>query len=122
MQIYCHDCHCLPRGADNHPDVRLSDPADIDVYLIGASGLHSQLAEPLCSSSYGLKELDPGLDFEVGEKELRTAALITNEESARVWQVIQRERMKRTSAAVETHRGFAIVPDSTHLWYNRRHM
>ena len=31
--------------ADNHPDVRLSDPADIDVYLIGASGVQiEQLA------------------------------------------------------------------------------
>ena len=88
--------------ADTHPDVRLSDPADIDVYLIGASGLQFQLAEPLCSSSYGSKEQDPGSDFEVGGKELRTAALTTNEESARAWRGIQKERMKRKLSAVET--------------------
>ena len=34
---------CLPlpaTKADNNPDVRLSDPTHIDVYLIGASGVH----------------------------------------------------------------------------------
>ena len=71
--------------ADTHPDARLSDPADIDVYLIGASSLQSQLAAPLCCRSCGVEELEPGVDFEMREKELRTAALTTNEESVRVW-------------------------------------
>ena len=38
--------------ADNHPDVRLSDPKDIDVYLIRASGLQSRLAEPPVSYTH----------------------------------------------------------------------
>ena len=55
--------------ADSHPDVGLSDPTDIDVYLIGASGVRSmQLAEPTGSSLDGLKELDPDLIFTVGER------------------------------------------------------
>ncbi len=101
--------------ADNHPDVRLSDPTDIDVYLIGASGVHSaQLAEPMGSSLDGLKELDPGLIFTVGERELRTAPLTTNEKSTRAWQVIQSERAKRQSVEVEPPSIFA-VPDDTPL-------
>ena len=53
--------------ADNHPHVRLSDPEDIDVHLIGASGLQSRLAEPLSSSSCRIEELKPELDFDRGE-------------------------------------------------------
>ena len=74
--------------ADNHPDVRLSDPEDTDVYLIGASGLKSRLAEPLSSSSCRIEELNPALDFERREKELRTDSFATNEEADRVWHVI----------------------------------
>ena len=80
--------------ADNHPDVRLSDPEDIDVYLIGASGLQSRLADSLSSSSCVIEELTPELDFERGEKELRIDTFTTNEEADRVWHVIQKERMK----------------------------
>ncbi|CAM9313475.1 unnamed protein product [Laminaria digitata] len=73
--------------ADNHPDVRYSDPADIDVYLIGVSGVKSQpLGEPLGLSLGKLEEMDPEFTFTVGERELRTEPLATNEESARVWQ------------------------------------
>lgn len=42
--------------------------------------------EPMGSSSEGFEERDPGFVFTVGERELRTAPLTTNEESARVWQ------------------------------------
>ena len=70
--------------ADNHSDVRLSDPEDIDVYLIGASGLQSRLADPLSSSSCVIEELTPELDFERGEKELRIDSFTTNEEADRV--------------------------------------
>ena len=68
-------------------------------------------AEPLYSSSCGLKELDPGLDFEVEEMELRTVALTTNKESARIWQVIQKVRRKRKLSTVETQRRFDIPDD-----------
>ena len=65
-------------GADNHPDVRLSDPSDDDVYLIGASGVRSLLqAEPMGSSLAALEKLDPGFVFTVGEREQRTAPLDT---------------------------------------------
>ena len=77
--------------ADNHPDVRLPGPEDIDVYLIGASGLQSHLAEPLSSSSCRIEELTPELAFERGEKKLRTASFSTDEEADRVWHVIQKE-------------------------------
>ena len=100
--------------ADNHPDVRLSDPEDIDVYLIGASGLQSRLAEPLSSSSCIIEDLTPELDFERGEKELRTDSFTTNEKADRVWHVIQKERMKRKSTKLEPQRRFTI-PDNTPL-------
>lgn len=45
---------------------------------------------------------------------MRSALLATNEESARVCQVIQRERIKRKSVTVETLRRLAI-PDYTPL-------
>ena len=100
--------------AGNHPDVRLSDPEDIDVYLIGASGLQSRLEEPLSSSSCRIEELNPELDFEWGEKELKTDSFTSNEEADRVWHVIQKERMKRKSTKVEPQRRFTI-PDNTPL-------
>lgn len=54
---------------DSHPDVRLSDPTYIDVYMIGTSGVHSlQLAKPTGSSLVGLKELGPELVFTAGER------------------------------------------------------
>ena len=50
--------------ADNHPNVRLSDPADIHVYLIGASGVYSApLTEPSSSSLGELNELDSGFVY-----------------------------------------------------------
>ena len=48
----------------------------------------------------------------MGERELRTAPLTTNEESSRVWQVIQNERRNRQSTTVEQQRRFAM-PDNT---------
>ena len=50
----------------------------------------------------------------MGERELRTAPLTTNEESSRVWQVIQNERRNRQSTTVEQQRRFAM-PDNTPL-------
>ena len=84
--------------------------------MIGASGLQSRLEEPLSSSSCKIEELNPKLDLERAEKELRTDSFTTNEEADRVWHVIQKERMKRKSTEVEPQRRFTI-PDST-LWYN----
>ena len=57
---------CLPlpaTEADNHQmNVRLSDPADVHVYLIGASGVRSLLqAEPMGSRLEGMEELDLSL-------------------------------------------------------------
>ena len=94
----------------------MSDPTDIDVYLIGASGVHSlQLAEPTGSSLGGLKELDPDLIFSVGERELRTAPLTTNEKSARAWQLIQSERANRQSVVVEQPSSSFAAPDDIPL-------
>ena len=100
--------------ADNHADVRLSDPEDVDVYLIGASGIQSRSAEPLPSSSGRIEKLTPEFDFERGEKEFRTDSFTTNEEDDRVWHVIQKERMKRKSTKVGPQRIFTI-PDNTPL-------
>ena len=83
--------------ADNHPDVRLSDPTDIDVYLIGASGVQiEQLAAKHASNQHQSGNLDPGLIFAVGERELRTAPFTASEQSAQTWKVIQKERAKRS--------------------------
>ena len=98
--------------ADNHPDVRLPDPEDIDMYLTGASGLQSRFPEPLSSSSCRIEDLTPELEFEREEKELRIDSFTTNEEADRVWHVIQNERIKRKSTKVEPHRRFTI-PDNT---------
>ena len=84
------------------------------MYLIGASGLQSRLAEPLSSSSCRIEDLTPELDFERGEKELRTDSFTTNDKTDRVWHVIQKERMKRKSTKLETQRRFTI-PDNTAL-------
>ena len=101
--------------ADNHPDARLSDPADIDVYFIGASGVRAaHLMEPTSSSLREPNELDPEFIFTVGERELRTAPPTANEESAFKWQVIQSERNKQEPRKVEKERKFA-VPDNTPL-------
>ena len=63
--------------AGNHPDVRLSDPADIDGYFIDASGVRAaHLMEPASSSLREPNELDPDFIFTVGERELRTAPLL----------------------------------------------
>ena len=115
MQI-CHRVyHCRPRKLiiilmSACPNLQI----DIDVYLIGASGVHSmQLAEPTSSGLDGLKELDPDLIFTVGERELRTAPLTTNEKFVRAWQVIiQNERASKQSAVDLSSRSFA-VPDDT---------
>ena len=55
-----------------------------------------------------------GIDFERGEKELRTDSFTTNEKADRVWHVIQKERMKRKSTKLEPQRRFTI-PDNTPL-------
>ena len=87
--------------ADNHPDVRLSDPADIDVYLIGASGMKiEQLAANHATNQHRSGNLDPGFIFAVGERELRTAPFTTSEQSAQTWKVIENERAKRQSKLV----------------------
>ena len=55
--------------ADNHlPDVRLSDPEDIDVHFIGASGLQSRLAEPLSRAPVELKSLTPSSILREGRR------------------------------------------------------
>ena len=102
----------LPAAEANaHPDVLLSDPEDNYVYLIRASGLQSRLAEPLSSSSRRLEELNPKLDIEVGEKELRTASFTTNEEADRVWHVIQKENETKTDYS----------RTATQIYYTRQH-
>ena len=101
--------------ADNHPNVRLSDPTDFDVDLIGASGVQiEQLAAKHESNQHRSGNLDPGFIFAVGEKELRIAPFTTSEQSAQTWNVIQKERAKRLSKIVEPKRRFAI-PDETPL-------
>ena len=68
---------------ENHPDVCLFDPADIDVFFIGASGVQAaRLMEPASSSLQGLNELDPEFVFTVGERDPRTAPPTSNEDSA----------------------------------------
>ena len=54
--------------ADNHPDVRLSDPTDIDVYLIGASGVQIEQLAANHDSQHQSGYLDPGFIFAVGER------------------------------------------------------
>ena len=60
--------------ADSHAEFRLSDPTDVDVYMIGASGVHpARLTNLLTLCFIDGKEPDPGFNFAVGEKELKSA-------------------------------------------------
>ena len=114
IQICCHVCPCLPQ---KQITTLMFDCLiqKILMYLIGASGLKSRLAEPLSSSSCRIEDLNPELDFERGDNELRTDSFTTNEEADRVWHVIQKERMKRKSTnEVEPQRRCTIA-DKTPL-------
>ena len=100
--------------ADNHPDVRLSNPTDIDVCLIGASGVQIEQLAANHDSQHQSGYLDPGFIFAVGKRELRAAPFTTIEQSAQTWKVIQKERARRLSKIVEPNRRFSI-PDETPL-------
>ena len=55
--------------ADNHPDIRLSGPAVIDAYMIGASGVQSQQqAKPLCLRSDKLEDQTSSLYLRWGRE------------------------------------------------------
>ena len=102
--------------ADKHPDVQLSDTADIiDVYRIGASGVQiKQMATNNSTNQHWSGNSNPGCIFAMGERELRTAPFTTSEQSAQTWKVIQNERAKPQPKIVEPNRRFAI-PDETPL-------
>ena len=71
--------------ADSHPEFRLSDPTDVDVYMIGASGVHPARSTNLPTPCFiDGKEPDPGFNFAGGERELKSAPLTTKEEETRV--------------------------------------
>ena len=97
--------------ADETDDVRLTDPSEVDVYHIGASGVRpAGIREPLGQSLGGLAEQDTGrtglslgglaaqqdagANFQVGERKRSMAPLTTDEEARRTWQVIQKARSR----------------------------
>ena len=83
--------------------------------MIGASGVHPARLTNLPTPSFiEGKEPDLGFTFAVGARELKSTPLTTKEETTRVWEMIQTERRKRKSTAVEKQRTFA-VPDDTPL-------
>ena len=96
--------------ADEAPDVRLTDPSDLDVYMIGASGvLPSRLGPVLCANESHLDHRD---SFVVGENGCRSIPLTTEEVAEQTWRQIQQHSSKETMRSSDER---TCVPDGTRL-------
>ena len=81
----------LPGAHDEtNSDLRLTDPTDIDVFFVGASGVQPRLRRGTGSVFGGLEE--PDVIFAAGEVEHRPAPRTTDEQAQLIWQVMQSDR------------------------------
>ena len=69
----------------------LTDPTDIDVYFIGASGVQPRL-RGRAGTFLGGMAMQTGDDSEGGEREHRRALPTTEEQAQRSWQQLQRDQ------------------------------
>ncbi|CAB1105230.1 unnamed protein product [Ectocarpus sp. CCAP 1310/34] len=75
---------------DEAPDVRLTDPSDLDVYMIGASGVIPSRLGPVYTEREALAGSNHRDDFVVGEGGCTSASLTTDELADKTWALIQR--------------------------------
>ena len=78
-------------GKASNADLRLTDPTDVDVYFIGASGVQPRLGRRTGSILGGLQP-QPEEIVVVREEEHNVALRTTDEQARLSWQAIQRER------------------------------
>ena len=95
---------------DEAPDVRLTDPSDLDVYMIGASGVLPSRLGPVYTEREALAGSNHRDDFVVGESGCTSARLTTDELADKTWALIQRG--KGVSNPLPDG---ACVPDDTRL-------
>ncbi|CAB1109626.1 unnamed protein product [Ectocarpus sp. CCAP 1310/34] len=95
---------------DEAPDVRLTDPSDLDVYMIGASGVIPSRLGPVYTEREALAGSNHRDDFVVGEGGCTSASLTTDELADKTWALIQRG--KDVSNPLPDG---ACVPDDTRL-------
>ena len=93
--------------------LRLTDPTDIDVYFVGASGLHPRLTR---RTGTGFGGLEPHADenFEEGEREDRPAPRTTDEQAKLSWEQMQNDRKRKHNQTRQPvgPRVYAIRDDS----------
>lgn len=87
---------------DSNPAFPLTDSDEIEDHEVGARVARSaRLREPLASNLSGLDALDPRVVASVGEREHRIAPFTTDEETIRIWPVIQDDRDIKRSWSTE---------------------
>lgn len=102
---------------DESPDMRLTHPADVDVYMIGASGIMSAQIGPGWGGLSDPKQSGACDDFVVGEKHRARPRLLTTDELSReIWQVMQQTREQTFSRVPKIENESATAwPDNTSL-------
>ena len=98
---------------ETNSDLRLTDPTDIDVYFIGASGVQQRLRRRTGPVLGGLTEPDVILAAE--EVEHNTVPRTTDEQAQLRWQVMQSDpdrNIQQINPPRNTERGYAIRDDS----------
>lgn len=97
--------------ADEAPDVRLTDPSDLDVYMIGASGVQPSRLGPVFSGQEARSESTHREIFVVEENGCRAVPLTTSEAAGLTLRQIQGHAEKRVSNTS----GRMCVPDDSKL-------
>lgn len=102
---------------DASPDMRLTDPADVDVCMIGASGIMPARIEAGWGRLPNSKQSGTCGDFVVGERhQTRPRPLTTDESSRKRWQVIQQTRDQNVQRLPKMEmKGATVWPDNTPL-------
>lgn len=100
---------------DASPDLRLTDPDDLDVSMIGAGGVvPARIDSELGTRALGRRGQGPCEDLVVGGEEHLPQPLTTDEISRRTWQVIQEHKIRDPQRLADTEERRA-VPDDTKL-------
>ena len=97
--------------------IRLTDPTDVDVYFIGASGVQPRLRGRTGTFLGGLA-MQTGDHSEEGEREHRPAPPTTDEQERLWWQRLQRDRKckQNQTRPPESPRVYAVPDDSPRIY------
>ncbi|CAB1111520.1 unnamed protein product [Ectocarpus sp. CCAP 1310/34] len=101
-----------PMEEDASPEMRLTDPSDLDVYMIGASGVIPARMGPVLGGRKRPTQADPRKNFVLGEDDHQP--FTTDEEADRTWQVIQQHR-ETMALRVEDEPKHCALKDETPL-------